>query len=416
MKTKYFIPAAVLCGMAALGLSGCGVVEVDVSQYAAVSFSGLDGEGEAELDYDYDSLEDAVCIAMFGDDYITDIDDIEDFGTLEKVYEMEEQAEDVFDSVDVTLDVYSGLSNGDTVTVTITADEDTANENGVSFTGTGSITFTVEGLTERISLDPFDEDIFNVTEGEGVYIEFTGTSPDASLQIRNTLPSSNPLSKVTYTAETTSDISKGDEIRITAELPESYEEEGYVLGSSSTTVTCEEVDEYITSLDDIDDETWEKILAQCDDINTAQLVKSDCAYIDASGDSHSLSIYAHDDTSDFAYSNAYLLSLKDGLNTGYSTDYSYNKLIISYSITINSFSTTYYIFSTPDEEDLEDITGAVGYFTISNLIKKSDGSIEFTTDMVSLGNYIYTNEDTMVAKVINTKKDSFTVTQEEIEE
>ncbi len=114
-------------------------------------------------------------------------------------------------------------------------------------------------------VDPLADDIFNTGAEEGVIVEFTGVSPDASVQIRNLLDSSDIRSQVSYKADVTSGLAIGDTVKITATLPSSAVSQGYELSREETEVTVGNVAYYISSTDDLTDEMWAQIEAEYDD-------------------------------------------------------------------------------------------------------------------------------------------------------
>lgn len=399
MKLKKLIPTAILSAAAVLMLSACGAQKVDVSQYVDVTFNGLDGRGTAQLSTS--GLNGAIEEIILGDDQ-----------SLEDFFENYDILDAVEGSVKAELNTNSELSNGDIVIVNITVDNETAKKNGIEFVGTDPIKVTVSGLQEVTEIDPFDPQYFNIESGEGIYIEFTGTSPWASLQIRNTLPDSNPLSKVTYSSSDAYDftVKKGQSITITAHTPSSFENEGYVLTSSETTVICEKVAEYITSIDDIDNDTMKKIIDQCTDLKTANL-DGNGSYICYVTDDGSWKSVKNDieSVTDFKFSKEYFFSLKDGLNYRYG-DMSENGLFISYTVNLNKVKKDFW------GDKKVDVKNAVGYFYIYDIMKDINGEIQFSSNMVNMGSYIYKDKATFKIEVLNGNIDSFTMTEQDYKE
>lgn len=395
MKCKKYFLFAFLCAVIVLLCTSCGTKEIDVSQYVKVTFEGLDGKGTASLDIS--DLESAIEDVILGED--RSIEDLLMYGKLLVVE----------NAVKVELDKDQELSNGDKVTVIITADNDTAKENGVKFVGTQPIQFEVSDLQEIVKIDPFSKDVFNVTDGDGVYIDFTGISPYAEIRIRNTFPKSNPLSEVVYeTDESVNEgLEKGEEIVISASAPDDWEERGYVLTAEETTVKCENVDEYVKSIDDIDDATWEKIKKQCEDLKKSEIDSKDSDIIYKNDKGYGIKLNRVNSCDNFQYSKDYFFTLKDGLSSkGYFfSKMKQNGLYISYTIDLNGAPKGFF------SEEKYDVKNVCGCFSIFDLIKNKNGEIQFTADTVHIVDAIYTDEDTMEIAVLNSNLDKFDMTE-----
>lgn len=240
-KGKYLLLGVI--GMAMMGLTGCGGSKVDVTDYLTVNFSGVDGQGNAVCNVDSVSLEQALA---GDDDGEISQEELEKLGWITQ-FEM---------TMTCDLDKDSELSNGDKVTVTVSYDKDLAKENKVTVTGETK-EFEVEGLKEPIEVDAFASDIFDTDNG--VTLEYSNVAPIASLTITNK-SASEPESLITYTADKTSNISNGDQITITAELPANAANEGYVLKESEKTITVEGLDTYVTSLSQLSEADKAEVL------------------------------------------------------------------------------------------------------------------------------------------------------------
>ena len=232
---KYFVLTGILVVMCVGLLTGCGGSSSSVSlmDYATVEFGGVDGSGTATLSVDHVKMEQD----MAGDDD-GDISKEE----LEKIAKFTE-----FEfSINYELDKTEGLSNGDTVKVTVTYDKDLQKESGVKVKGDTTKEFKVEGLKEPVEVDAFDSSVWNTDSG--VKVAFEGTAPFAELSIENNCDSSVPQAYVEYTADKTSDLQNGDTVTITASLKAGAEDEGYVLKETESTLTVEGLDSYVTDI------------------------------------------------------------------------------------------------------------------------------------------------------------------------
>ena len=387
-KSAFLLAAAVIC---VFMLTACGEQEINIPEYVNVEFNGLDGKGTASIIRG--NLDSAIEDIISGD-----ADDESVFAKLNMVEKIES-------SVKLELDKDSELSNGDTVTLRISADNEKAKKIGIKFTGIQNQTFTVSGLKEVTKIDPFDETVFNIESGEGIYIDFTDISPHACIQIRNTLPDSNPLSKVNYHTDTNYvyNIKKGQTINIIADAPYSFEKDGYELTATSTTVTCEKVDEYIRSVDDIDEATMQKIVNQCNDLYESKFESYSNGYDICYKNAEGKSVYREymESISDFTYQNEYFFVLKDGLERRYGSGMKENGLFITATVNLNNVSYTYGEKTKHNDKD------RIIYFYVFDIVKNKDGEIQYKADMVNYGKYIYVDEDVFKAEVVNTYLDSF---------
>lgn len=392
MKIKRILLTTLATLGITLGLTGCGEKSVNIMDNITVEFSGIDGKGTAVAHFD-----DTVLAEALG--YDEDIENLEDLG---KAIVAEEA---LLNSYEYKLDKTEGFSNGDKVKVTVKYNNEKAKKAKVKFVGEKEKEFEVTGLAEKIELDAFAPDIFNTGKEEGVVVEFSGTSPNADIQIRNLLSDDNPLSKATYTCDRYGDIKKGDSVEIKVTLPYDYEEQGYVLKEESTTITCDKVAEYIISLDDIDKKTWDKIKTQYNDIKKAKIdtETEDGFYVNTDGYGRD-SLHYSNTVSNFKYGKAYLITLKDGIEKEY--DRYNNYLILSFTIDATKGTSGW----SPLNDNYK---GICGYMYITDLIKDKDGNVNFSIDMLKIGE-CYISEDTFVNKEITPTLDQYTMTEKDL--
>ena len=98
------------------------------------------------------------------------------------------------------------------------------------------------------------------------------------------MPPDNILSQVVYsvTSENGGHVKKGDQVEITAVLPFQLTEQGYVLTSEVKEVTCQKAAAYLTSLDEIDENTCVSCGACADACPVSAISEGDGKYeIDA---------------------------------------------------------------------------------------------------------------------------------------
>lgn len=202
-------------------LSGCSKqTEVDLTDYAKVTFSGLNGSGQALLEFDNIKFEESLL-----DGEVKDV---------MKVAQLE-------DSIEYSLDKNESLSNGDTIVVTVSWNDKIAKENNFKFKVKNK-EIVVKDLKEPTHIDLFQD----------VYIEYSEVSPSAKAIVRNA-SSDSFLKKVKYNIDNTSNLANGDIITVKAEYnKELAEKEGYVIDEIEKKYTVSGVDEYISSYDKID--------------------------------------------------------------------------------------------------------------------------------------------------------------------
>ncbi len=165
MKKRFVVAVTVL--LSVLTLSSCGAKGemmnglrvIDVRDYVSVTFSGVDTLGTAEMTVDYDGL--TVC--LHGEDYTEwDRDTVE--------FDIEVRAENP-----------EGLSNGDTFTVSVTADNLALYGCCVKET---ALSYTVEGLEEMDRVDVF-RDLEISYDGTCPYVKATVSNPSMDLFIQS---------------------------------------------------------------------------------------------------------------------------------------------------------------------------------------------------------------------------------------
>ena len=248
---------------------------INVEEFVQITFDGVDTKGRARVLLDEDALGRAVYKKLGGKIEI----DSEDFD-LENVWDSAVSELKIWDavykivnSVEVELDKYEDLSNGDKVTVTITIDEKELKNHKIRLRDKGK-TENVEGLKEATALTA--EILFDESNLEVVFV---GVAPNAEVELRN-ISKDSFISQIYYSADKTSGLAVGDTITVTAEVDEYYAEDaGYMVsGELTREFTAEDLDHYITALEDIDDTTMEKVEKQSLDIVEEWMANRDSRY------------------------------------------------------------------------------------------------------------------------------------------
>lgn len=224
-KTKLFVPVL----MAMMMLTACGNKKIDAMSNVTVSFDGVDGYGIAMINgtNNWEEL------------YLEDIpSDKQDVSMLQALAAMEE-------SIDFVVEPSDNLSNGDTVTVSVKYNSDIFKQNKVSLSAEPK-TFTVEGLTEPIEVDPF----------EGLDVVFTETAPYGKATINQDNCDTKGL-RVSYNLDKYNDLSNGDVVTVTIDVSEEDAlKQGYKLLQTSAEFTVDGLVTYMKSLDQIGDKFY----------------------------------------------------------------------------------------------------------------------------------------------------------------
>lgn len=143
MKIRKYLFAGLAVGAAVMALSGCGnKAEVRMTDYVEIHFSGLDGEGKVDAYIDKGSLKRDILAQVYEEkEDLSDKKLLEDLGDYEGFE----------NSITCELDKEEGLKNGDKVTLSISCDEETAEDCGIRIAGDLKKTYEVEGLTGGLS-------------------------------------------------------------------------------------------------------------------------------------------------------------------------------------------------------------------------------------------------------------------------
>ncbi len=208
--------------------------KIDLNRYAVVSASGYDGYGRAEVSVDREALESDIAACLLSEGAI----ETGDGKSRLEAFRGSEHYEEIMEAISWELDREEDLSNGDTITLTVSYEPGDQGGFGLAFRSE-PLLFTVSGLQEVADVDPFE--MLTVTAG--------GTGPDGSLRMEwdDSLP-------WTYEASADRGLSNGDEVRIQVVLAEGVDERtlagkwGYRLNSSEMTFRVEGLPSYAVDL------------------------------------------------------------------------------------------------------------------------------------------------------------------------
>lgn len=247
------------------------------------------------------------------------------------------------------LDKTSGLSNGDSITYQWKCDAEKAKKDFDVKLSCKDLTFSVEGLKEPESVDPFAE----------LELSYSGFSPNAEVHLKNN--STAPYKyNLNFNIQPSEKLKNGD--TITVSLPYLEDEDGkkaflerygVAFTQTSKTYTVEGLKAYVQALSEVNEDILEQMKTHSSDVINAHIAKSwdsNCSL------------------KDISYLGSYLLTPKS-----FSNYIIQNRIYLVYQVNA--------VVSVPDEEIEENVSY---YFTVcfENMIANSDGTVS-----VDLGQY-----------------------------
>ena len=239
---KILTPAAALCVCAAM--TGCGSTQIDLNSYIEVDFAGYDTVGTATAFVDFEGMiEDHPEAFGLEEDY--DDDDVYSvYSRLVKEIEGE-------------LDEDEELANGDIVAFEWDSiDTEKLEERYSIKLAYEDAEFTVDGLDELESFDPFDY----------VSVTFSGIAPNGSAEI--TVSSDIPVA-MSFTADVSYGLDNGDVVTVSAgdldDLRDRCISYGKLPTESESKFTVEGLASYVQKIDDIPAAAADSMKKQADD-------------------------------------------------------------------------------------------------------------------------------------------------------
>ena len=230
--------------------------KVNLNDYITVNFDGYDTIGTAEVEFDY---------SAFLEDYGNKIKFTSDGRRASGANAGREAvaAQDLIQrQVEYELDEYSGLTNGDIVTVTWDINDEVVSKYFKVNLVYEPIEFVVEGLDKAEIVDPFDdcEITFSGLSGEGtVVVNYTGNLD------------------IYFDADEEYYLSNGDTITVTAYTgwydeinDETFINKGIIVEQTQKEFTVEGLTAYVTSASEITDESIDEMMSQVNDIFLSQ--------------------------------------------------------------------------------------------------------------------------------------------------
>lgn len=247
-RPKWLIPA-IAGGVALIAIIIAVIViikiqpkKVNLTKYITADFSGYNGRGKAYFELDYDKL--------VADGYIPEMNELS-FSAMQKYINLEA----AYNSIELTPDKTTDLSNGDEIIVTITYDNNLAKKNKQKFTGK-TAKFTVEGLSDIAVVDPF----------EGLTVSFNGVNGSGylSLEYDNRL---TEVSVYSFSYDKYSELSNGDTVTLTLNYDEDYTAQYYgrTYSVSTKSFTVSGLASYMDSISDLSESDYASLTTAAKD-------------------------------------------------------------------------------------------------------------------------------------------------------
>lgn len=331
-------------------LSGCSSSEaISVIADMEITFSGADGYGVAEVENAYTWVDNL--------NLDTDNDGENDPDVVNEVRS----------AVTYELDKTENLSNGDTVTLTVTVDNSILSKYGYSASDFSN-TYTASGLSEGKEIDIFED----------VTLECSGIAPFGTATVNK--GSEDYGFTISYSMNKSNGLSNGDTVVVTAEYTEtSAVKAGVFIKKNVKEYTVSGLQSYFTADDLFPEETLTAIQGEVTDRIHIEMEADEDIWRSwaAIGDEERKNIWNNDeDTSlnENGISLEYIeLVLQSPVNDAESTYH--NLLNVVYRINI---SATYK--NGEEEEELNSVIYLYYYYT--NVIMNNDGSSALDTSEI----------------------------------
>lgn len=225
LNIKLIVLLAVLVVAIVLILTKCFASKsnrtVNISDYIKVTYSGLQGRGKARCQVDTDKL----YVQLAGEEKNTVV--------LAKL-------KTVIDSISIESNG-TNLSNGDSLSITVSYDKDLAKKVGCDFYKL-KYNVKVSGLGEGRTIDIF----------ENIEVVVAGISPEAYANVSNKW-TEDYLKNISFTIENPTNISKGDVVIVNCNASEDeMTEHGYIVQSYTKEFKVDKVNSFLSDVSQID--------------------------------------------------------------------------------------------------------------------------------------------------------------------
>lgn len=244
---------------------------IDLNQYLSVSFKGGNTKGKAEVQFDEDQfIQDCSKIVRLNPKKIAEYQDAAENSGIDADEladaDSSEAAELLIAAcIDGELSQDEDLSNGDQIIYQWDTRDDLAKDVfGVRLKHSDQ-TFTVSNLPKLQKVDLFD----------GVTVRFSGVEPNGTAEIEVDNVYGNDYG-IYYELDKNSGLSEGDKVTVTArvsdfggDVEDALADNGYTADAIKKEYTVSGLSTYVTSADEIPEETLEALKKQTEDLITA---------------------------------------------------------------------------------------------------------------------------------------------------
>lgn len=228
--------------------------KINVEDFIEISYSGYDGYASAKAYLNEDELYNSIMEAKG-----TKAKDLEDIDSLEALFSSKilSQYYDInkcVDTIDLEISPKDKLSNGDSITVSISYDNKIAKEQKIKFTGK-KVSEEVKGLEVVTHINPYKD----------LTVSYSGISPNGYLDYSYDGDTSY-LSKYSFYVDKTSELRNGDIITISLDFSdEDTLYKGYVFTEKEKQYVVEGLDEYVENYADLSSDFLDKLKTEAQD-------------------------------------------------------------------------------------------------------------------------------------------------------
>lgn len=261
MKKLKQVLLACMLGIVVFALSGCGSTTIDLNKYVTIEAEGYDSMGTLRYTFDHKAFE-----KDYDGKIVANVKSSDGGTAAEMALELGfgEEVVDVFLNycVGYRLDKRSELSNGDVVNFTWNCKDEDAKKYFNVQLKYSDIQYTVKGLTEVATFDPF----------EYVSVELSGASPNGTVTISQNYDTTE-MQYISISADKSSGLSNGDKVTVTASvqgnIDDFVEQFGSIPSPLSKEFTVEGLPAYAKSSSEIDESTLNAMKQQEEDFFAA---------------------------------------------------------------------------------------------------------------------------------------------------